>query len=425
MELSDLIIDDRHQARFKVHRSAFVSDDVLALERERVFGKCWLYLGHTSELKKPGDFISRRVGGRPLLYTRDRDNKLNALYNTCSHRGAMVCRERSGNRRAFTCGYHAWTFDEKGRFIGMPGREALPPDATDNCKLDLVHVERMEEFQRLRLRLLRQERDVAARLSRRRRRVSRICRRPGSRRHGDRDRHAGLLRRRQLEAAAGELGRRLSRRADPLDLLRLHPLARQRDLHQHELPGLGEEPRQRPCRVRVDRPAAVGPSLCALGAGLGRSGQGRSRGAEQGDHGAARAGARQRGRQRRPQPADLPQPRGQRRDGDHRAHLLSGAARPHGSQRLVHRAGRRKRDLARPPPAQLRRVPGTGRLRHARRRRDARALPARLRQHGVGALQRPVARHAEQRARPRPTSCRCAPSGGAGISWYRTIRRSS
>ncbi|MPZ35028.1 MAG: Rieske 2Fe-2S domain-containing protein [Rhodospirillales bacterium] len=145
-ELSRLVIDDRRDARFKVHRSAFVSDEILALERERVFGKCWLYLGHSSELKQPGDFISRRVGGRPLLYTRDRDNKLNALYNTCAHRGALVCRERSGNRRAFTCGYHAWTFDEKGRFVGMPGREALPPDATDNCKLDLIHVERLEEF---------------------------------------------------------------------------------------------------------------------------------------------------------------------------------------------------------------------------------------------------------------------------------------
>ena len=50
--MSDLIIDDRHQARFKVHRSAFVSDDILVLEREHVFGKCWLYRGHTSELKK-------------------------------------------------------------------------------------------------------------------------------------------------------------------------------------------------------------------------------------------------------------------------------------------------------------------------------------------------------------------------------------
>ena len=145
-ELAGLIIDDRRGARFKVNRQVFIDDEILALERKRVFSKCWLYLGHVSEVPAAGSFVSRRVGGRPLLFTRDRDGQLNALYNTCAHRGALVCRERAGNKRAFTCGYHAWTFDERGRFIGMPGREALPPDATDDCKLDLVHVERMEEF---------------------------------------------------------------------------------------------------------------------------------------------------------------------------------------------------------------------------------------------------------------------------------------
>ena len=106
-ELAGLIIDDRRDARFKVNRHVFVDDEILALERKRVFAKCWLYLGHVSEVPAAGSFVSRRVGGRPLLFTRDRDGKLNALYNTCAHRGALVCRERAGNRRAFTCGYHA------------------------------------------------------------------------------------------------------------------------------------------------------------------------------------------------------------------------------------------------------------------------------------------------------------------------------
>ncbi len=144
--LSGLVIDDRRDARFKVNRRAFVDDDVLRAERDLIFSKCWLYLGHTSEVPKAGSFVSRRVGGRPIIFTRDREGKLNALYNTCPHRGAVVCRERSGTRRSFTCGYHAWTFDERGRLMGMPGREALPPDATEDCKLDLVRVERMEEF---------------------------------------------------------------------------------------------------------------------------------------------------------------------------------------------------------------------------------------------------------------------------------------
>jgi p-cumate 2,3-dioxygenase subunit alpha len=144
--VAGFIVDDRQDAQFKVNRHAFVDEEVLALERERVFAKCWLYLGHASEVPVAGSFVSRRVGGRPLIFTRDRDGVLNALYNTCAHRGALVCRERHGTRKAFQCGYHGWVYDEKGRLIDMPGREALPPEATENRKLDLVPVERLSEF---------------------------------------------------------------------------------------------------------------------------------------------------------------------------------------------------------------------------------------------------------------------------------------
>jgi p-cumate 2,3-dioxygenase alpha subunit len=144
--IADLVVDDRKAANFRVHRRVFVDDEILALERERIFSKCWLYIGHVSEVPSPSSFVTRQVGGRSLLLTRDRDGKLNAIYNTCSHRGAVVCREKSGNRRSFTCGYHAWTFNDKGQLMGMPGREGLPPQATEGGRLDLSHVERVEEF---------------------------------------------------------------------------------------------------------------------------------------------------------------------------------------------------------------------------------------------------------------------------------------
>jgi p-cumate 2,3-dioxygenase alpha subunit len=131
---------------FRVHRGAMVDAAILEQEMRRIFDHCWIYAGHESEVRAPGDFVTRTICGRPIILCRDSAGAIRVFLNVCRHRGAMVCRERSGNRRAFTCGYHAWTFDEKGRFIGMPGREALPPDATENCKLDLVHVERMEEF---------------------------------------------------------------------------------------------------------------------------------------------------------------------------------------------------------------------------------------------------------------------------------------
>ena len=53
-----LMIDESKKI-FKVSRRAFVDPDILEAERAQIFDKCWLYLGHSSELAKPGDFVTR------------------------------------------------------------------------------------------------------------------------------------------------------------------------------------------------------------------------------------------------------------------------------------------------------------------------------------------------------------------------------
>src|SRR5213593_1037777 len=65
-----LMIDESKKI-FKVSRQAFVDPHILEAERARIFDKCWLYLGHSSELAKPGDFVTRQVGGRSILFARD------------------------------------------------------------------------------------------------------------------------------------------------------------------------------------------------------------------------------------------------------------------------------------------------------------------------------------------------------------------
>jgi p-cumate 2,3-dioxygenase alpha subunit len=144
-DIAGAVRDERDTGRFLVHRGVFVDDAVLAQERERIFQKCWLYIAHASELK-PGAFLTREVGGHPLILSRDRDGKLHCFYNTCSHRGAMVCRERTGSRRVFTCPYHAWSFDLTGKMVGMPGADAFPTDPLQDSSLDLTKVERLDEF---------------------------------------------------------------------------------------------------------------------------------------------------------------------------------------------------------------------------------------------------------------------------------------
>ncbi|GAA5210868.1 hypothetical protein GCM10023323_40210 [Streptomyces thinghirensis] len=42
-----------------------------AKERELLFDRSWLYLGHETELCKPNDFRTRTVAGRTLIFVRD------------------------------------------------------------------------------------------------------------------------------------------------------------------------------------------------------------------------------------------------------------------------------------------------------------------------------------------------------------------
>ncbi len=122
--LADMVIDNRQDGLFRVNRQAFTDPDILALEHERVFERTWIYAGHTSEVPQPGDFRSRNVAGRPIILVRGSDGVVRVLLNTCTHRGAQVCRETCGNAKSFQCFYHAWTFNNEGALIGVPGDDA-------------------------------------------------------------------------------------------------------------------------------------------------------------------------------------------------------------------------------------------------------------------------------------------------------------
>jgi p-cumate 2,3-dioxygenase alpha subunit len=128
VQTETFVVDDRERGTFRVHRSSMTSAVVLEAEREQIFDRCWLYVGHESEIPTPGDFRRRTVNQRPLILVRGRDGDVTVLYNSCTHRGATVCREDAGNARHFQCLYHAWTFDTGGALLSTPGKDSYPPD---------------------------------------------------------------------------------------------------------------------------------------------------------------------------------------------------------------------------------------------------------------------------------------------------------
>ncbi len=140
------IIDDRVGGQFLVPRRAFTDRAIFEREYEAIFGQCWLYLGHASELPSPGSFLTRTVARRPVLFTRDREGNFNALLNACPHRGALVCRERKGKSPAFMCMYHGWTFGSDGHLMTLPGSSGYPDGFKNDPQKQMVHVPRLERF---------------------------------------------------------------------------------------------------------------------------------------------------------------------------------------------------------------------------------------------------------------------------------------
>jgi p-cumate 2,3-dioxygenase alpha subunit len=103
------VVEDKAKLTFSVSREALVAPEILERERRAVFDTCWIYVGHGSEVPEPGDFKSRDIAGRPVIFCRDHGGAVRCLLNSCRHRGAMVCVAREGRQRYFTCPYHGWT----------------------------------------------------------------------------------------------------------------------------------------------------------------------------------------------------------------------------------------------------------------------------------------------------------------------------
>lgn len=128
-----------------VHRDLYVSRDVFDAEVRYLYGNTWVYVAHESEIPEPNDFITRTVGKRPLIISRSRDGSINVVINRCTHRGAVVCRQAKGKAGRFSCGYHAWTFANDGKCIGIPLNHAYG-DEFDLSEQDLRKAAKVESY---------------------------------------------------------------------------------------------------------------------------------------------------------------------------------------------------------------------------------------------------------------------------------------
>jgi Rieske 2Fe-2S family protein len=88
----------------------YTDPDVLAEELERIWLRRWVFAGHVSEVRQPGDYLTVRIGPASLIVIRGNDGALRALHNVCRHRGSVLCEQESGTLRRIVCPYHQWSY---------------------------------------------------------------------------------------------------------------------------------------------------------------------------------------------------------------------------------------------------------------------------------------------------------------------------
>ncbi len=123
----------------------YTSEAFLELEREQIFRRDWVCLGHVSEIAKPGDYYTTELVGEPLLVTRGADGTIRVLSNVCRHRANLVASGR-GNKLKFSCSYHAWTYKADGTLIGAPQMENSKAFDKSNCGLPQFKTEVWQDF---------------------------------------------------------------------------------------------------------------------------------------------------------------------------------------------------------------------------------------------------------------------------------------
>lgn len=121
-EGSDITIDDfleenSEKGIYRLHRSAFTNEELFELEMKYIFENNWVYLAHESQVPDNNDYYTSYIGRQPVILARNKEGDLHCMINSCSHRGAQLCRHKKGNKATYTCPFHGWTFNNSGKLL--------------------------------------------------------------------------------------------------------------------------------------------------------------------------------------------------------------------------------------------------------------------------------------------------------------------
>jgi choline monooxygenase len=126
--------------------SWYIDPRIAELERLNVFSRTWQLVARTDQVSQPGQFVSVRVAGEPIVVVRGTDGALRAFFNVCRHHAAAVVTQPCGQASILQCPYHGWKYGLDGSLKGTPEFDGVQNFDRGRNGLVPVRVETWECF---------------------------------------------------------------------------------------------------------------------------------------------------------------------------------------------------------------------------------------------------------------------------------------
>lgn len=101
----------------------YISPEMLKLEKERMWPKVWQMACRVEEIPKVGDFVNYEIFDESILVTRTAEDRIQAFYNACQHRGRRLREDERGHAGQWYCRFHGWRYNLDGTIAYVHERE--------------------------------------------------------------------------------------------------------------------------------------------------------------------------------------------------------------------------------------------------------------------------------------------------------------
>ncbi len=121
--------------------------DFAQREYDHLWTRTWQFACREENIPEVGDYYVYDIGRHSFIVTRVEDDKIQAYYNACLHRGTMLRAPGSeGYATEFKCPFHGWSWNIDGTNKNVLCDWDFPHVDRDKFTLPQVRVERLAGF---------------------------------------------------------------------------------------------------------------------------------------------------------------------------------------------------------------------------------------------------------------------------------------